>query len=75
MHHERSYLSMDLTKLFAEVQANPRSTAAYRRLAEHYERLGQSNEAAAFRTLIDRKSDAHSSDGDARQRVDGPGGD
>ena len=46
---------MEPTKLYAEIQANPKSRAAYRKLAEYYKSCNQSNISEAFLYLLERK--------------------
>lgn len=53
---------MEITKLYADLQINPRNKAAYRRLIDYYESIGMENEAKAFEELIERKfndNDSH----------------
>jgi hypothetical protein len=53
---------MEITKLYADLQINPRNKAAYRRLVDYYESIGMENEAKAFEELIERKfndNDSH----------------
>lgn len=64
------YLSMSLTKLYAELQLNPLSKPVYRKLADHYCSIGMVNEADAFMELIRRKFDADHPDSDQEQRQD-----
>ncbi len=59
---------MYLTKLYAELQLNPRCKVAYRKILEHYQQLGMSNEAKAFEELIEKKFHADSSNTDEKQR-------
>jgi outer membrane protein assembly factor BamD (BamD/ComL family) len=49
---------MEAMKLYAELQVNPNSKTAYRKLAEHYRKMGLTNEADAFLELIRKKFDA-----------------
>jgi hypothetical protein len=65
---------MELMKLFAEIQANPGSCVAYRRLAAYYRAAGLPAEAAAFDELIRRRFDADGADLDEERRGDGGGG-
>lgn len=64
---------MNPLKLYAELQLNPLSKSAYRKLAEHYAAHGMGNEADAFKELIKRKFDADSPDAHEEQRPDDPG--
>jgi len=64
---------MNPLKLYAELQLNPLSKFAYRKLAEHYAQQGMANEADAFKELIKRKFDADSPDANEEQRTDDPG--
>lgn len=64
---------MNITNLYADLQANPYSKSAYRKLAEHYKSIGMNNEAEAFLELIRRKFDAHSTNADEEQRADDQG--
>ena len=52
---------MDVTKLYAELQTNPKNIVIYRRLAEHYKSCNKHNESAAFTELIKRITDVNSS--------------
>lgn len=46
---------MKITNLYAELQSNPRSRAAYRKLAEHYRNCNQENIEKAFLYLMEKK--------------------
>lgn len=46
---------MQLVKLFSELQLNPLNKVAYRKLADHYQSVGMTNEAEAFRELIKKR--------------------
>lgn len=46
---------MIISKLYAELQLNPRSKDAYRKIMDHYLKLGMTNEAKAFEELIEKK--------------------
>lgn len=59
---------MTLLSLFAELQINPWSVAAYRQLAEHYKSCNMQNEAEAFQELIRRKLDVDSPHPDQEQQ-------
>jgi hypothetical protein len=60
---------VEILNLYAEIQVNPRSQVAYRRLADYYEAQGQLNEAQAFRDLAKRLHD-NSPPSDEEQRQD-----
>ncbi len=45
----------ELLVLYAEIQANPRSTAAYRKLVELFRKAEMTNEAEAFLQLLKEK--------------------
>ena len=64
---------MKTINLYADLQANPYSKSAYRKLAEHYKSVGMNNEAEAFLELIRRKFDADSANADEEQRGDDKG--
>ena len=65
---------MQLVKLFSELQLNPLNKVVYRKLADHYESVGMTNEAEAFRELIkkryneDQGKDADGTDPGQEQR-------
>lgn len=59
---------MSPTKLYAELQVNPRNQVAYRSLAEHYRGLGMTNEADAFMELIRKKFDGNGTNTDEKQQ-------
>jgi hypothetical protein len=61
---------MVINNLFAELQLNPRSQAAYRKISEYYLSLGMKNEADAFQILMKRKFDDNNSHTDKEQRKD-----
>lgn len=63
---------MELVILFAELLANPRSIATYRKLSDHYKSCNLANEAAAIDEVTDRKADGHSSLADEEQRPNDP---
>jgi len=46
---------MNPTNLYAEIQANPNSRAAYRKLVEYYKSCNQDNIASAFLHLMEKK--------------------
>jgi hypothetical protein len=58
---------MKPTKLYADLQINPRNKAAYRRLVDYYESIGMDNEAKAFKDLIERKFNDNSANSDEKQ--------
>lgn len=58
---------MEITKLYADLQINPRNKAAYRRLIDYYESIGMENEAKAFEELIERKFNDNDSHPDEKQ--------
>jgi hypothetical protein len=64
---------MILIKLYAELQANPRSVATYRKLAEHYKNIGMVNESEAFIELIRKKFNANNSNSNQEQRKNDQG--
>jgi hypothetical protein len=65
---------MILMKLYAELQVNPHNIVVYRKLAEHYQSVGMTNEAEAFRELIRRKFNADDPSTNQKQREDSKDG-
>lgn len=61
---------MILTKLYSELQVNPRSIEVYRRIMEHYQKMGMLNEANAFKELITRKFHVNGSSNYKKQSED-----
>jgi hypothetical protein len=57
---------MILTKLYADLQENPRNKAAYRKIQEYFESVGMINEYKAFEELIERKFNANSTNVDKK---------
>ena len=58
---------MILTKLYSELQLNPRSKEVYRKIMDEYCKLGMLNEAKAFEYLIEKKFHVDSSNSDEEQ--------
>ena len=52
---------MEIIKLYAELLANPKSIADYKKLIAKYKNCNMLNEANAFQELIQRKFNADSS--------------
>lgn len=46
---------MTISEIIAEIQANPRSVAAYRQFAKYFSSIGKNNEAKAILMLIEKK--------------------
>ena len=65
---------MDTINLFAELLANPRSVADYRKLIEQYKICNLNNEAKAFEQLVQRKFNGNSTSTDKEQLRDDPKG-
>lgn len=61
---------MDPTNLYAELQSNPKSRAAYRKLAAYYKNCNQDNIAEAFLYLLEKKNVSDGSNTDKEQRKD-----
>lgn len=63
---------MNVFDAIAEIQFKPRGVAAYRYLVKHYDKLGYTNEAEAFRELIRIKlHGSHGTDrGQEQQKYD-----
>lgn len=59
-----------IDKICFDILANPRSSAAYRRMSEYYKSKLMENESEAFLYLIERKFNADSSNLDKEQRRD-----
>jgi len=55
-------MSMQLTNLYAELQANPRNVVVYRELAKYYQSIDMENEAQAFLELIRKKFGIYGTD-------------
>lgn len=51
---------MDIIKLYAELQTNPRNTSIYEKIANYYRTQKMENEANAFLELIEKKTNANS---------------
>ena len=52
---------MSLVSIIAELQTNPRSISAYRRLITEFRNCNKNNEAEAFEALIEKlNADTHS---------------
>jgi hypothetical protein len=52
---------MEITKLYSELQLNPRSASVYRNLLEYYKNKNMLNEAKAFEELIKKKFNVNNS--------------
>lgn len=61
---------MDPTNLYAELQLNPKSRAAYRKLAVYYKNCNQNNIAEAFLYLLEKKHVSDGSNTNEKQRKD-----
>jgi hypothetical protein len=59
---------MSLVRLIADLQANPRSVAIYRKLAAELMRANRVQEAEAIESLIKSEFDAHNTSVDEEQR-------
>lgn len=63
---------MNLVSIFAELQINPCSISAYRRLAEHYNSCNRQHEAEAIEALIKERLNGDHSHINQEQRADNP---
>ena len=61
---------MNIINLFAEIQANPQNTRAYRRLIDYYRQNNMLNEEQAFLTLLREQFGNHHTNIDSEQRED-----
>lgn len=46
---------MNILKLYAELQANPKNNYVIRQIAAFYEKKGMTNESMAFKELLEKK--------------------
>ena len=64
------YSTMSLVRLIADLQANPRSVAIYRKFAAELKQANRIQEAEAIEALIKNEFNVHDTSTDEEQRKD-----